>query len=379
MSPEQEAGYLLFCTQRILKYHKYFLFIIIGIQLFNIMYTLMYTKGKLHTTASRVYFTLYMILLLATTAGLLLIRYLKKPSEKLAKQTLRFQRLFAAFLIFWSAIVTIYDQRVSRNINVYLIVILTTAVIVYFTPVQTILMYGSVLILMYFFLPVFQKTSTDNYGSYVNITIMTIMSVFICIYRSILERQRYLDRETIINQNHLLLEHATRDALTRLRNRRFLEENIEDLYRQCAAAETFLTMMMIDIDHFKLYNDTYGHQQGDECLRRVAWRLDQELDSDKEYLIRYGGEEFLYLGIGVDQNAALKKGTLFNQVIRSLVIGFSDQDSRGITVSIGIYTGNPAQGQPWETYLAHADKALYQAKHAGRNQCVMLYPENIEK
>ncbi len=223
MSSEEEEAYTLFCSRRILKYNKYFLFIIIGIQTFNILYTLFYTQGRLHTTASRVYFSFYIALFLMSVAGLFLIAYFKKNSEKLA---LPFQKLFAVFLIFRSACVTIYDQRVSRNISVYLIVSLTTAFIVYFTPLQTLILYFSVLISMYFLLPLFQKNSTDNYGSYVNITIMTFMAAFICIYRNFLECQRYLDQETIMKQNQLLLDYANRDVLTRLRNRRFLEENI---------------------------------------------------------------------------------------------------------------------------------------------------------
>lgn len=369
MSSKEEEAYALFCSRRILKYNKYFLFIIIGIQTFNILYTLFYTQGRLHTTASRVYFSFYIALFLMSVAGLFLIAYFKKNSEKLA---LPFQKLFAVFLIFWSACVTIYDQRVSRNISVYLIVSLTTAFIVYFTPLQTLILYFSALISMYFLLPLFQKNSTDNYGSYVNITIMTFMAAFICIYRNFLECQRYLDQETIMKQNQLLLDYANRDVLTRLRNRRFLEENISDLYQQCIEKNAYLTMMMIDIDYFKRYNDTYGHQQGDECLRRVAWRLEQELDSENEYMIRYGGEEFLYIGIGIDENAAAEKGRLFNQAIRDLIIGFSDQDSRNITVSIGIYTGYPTQKQSWETYISNADKALYQAKNTGRDKFVIL-------
>lgn len=372
MSPEQEKGYALFCSRRILKYNGYFLYMILVIQIYNIGYTLLYTGGRLHTTASRVYFTMYLILLLATVAGIFLIRYIKKNSAAHEIQALLFQKIFAVFLLLWSAGITIYDQRVSQNISVYLIAALTIAVIVYFTPLQTVILYGSLLILMLVMLPVLQREPVDNYGSYVNIIIMTAMAVFICIYRYFLERQRYLDQETIVEQNRLLLDHATRDALTRLRNRRFLEENIEELHRQCVTENSYMTIMMIDIDHFKRYNDSYGHQQGDECLRRVAWRLEQELDQESEYMIRYGGEEFLYIGIGIDKKSALEKGKLFNQVIRDLVIGFSDEDSRRITVSVGIYSGCPAQGLPWESYISHADQALYQAKNTGRDKCVMI-------
>ena len=133
--------------------------------------------------------------------------------------------------------------------------------------------------------------------------------------------------------------------------------------------------MMLDIDSFKSYNDQFGHPQGDECLRRVTWRINKTLDGNNEYLIRYGGEEFLYIGLGIDQQAAECKGQYFNKIIRELVIGPSDQEPMGITISIGSYTldwDNAVEYPNWKDCIDEADKALYMAKSGGRDKCVCL-------
>lgn len=368
MSPEQEEGYTLACAERVLRYNGFFLLAIIGIQIYNLIYTLVYTGGKLHTVPSRVYTMLYTALILVSVIGFVLKNYLKKNLPDRAACTVRLQVLYGFFLMAWGVCVTAYDQRVSNSISVYLTISLTVAVLVYFKPLQAVAVYGFFLIVMYLMLPVFQELPADNYGNNVNMTVMTLMSVFICAYRHALDRKHYLDQQIIVEQNRHLADEAVRDSLTRLRNRRFLDERMDDLYQQCAEARVAMTVMMIDIDHFKNYNDTYGHQQGDECLRRMAWRLEQEMDEEDEYLIRYGGEEFLYVGVGVEAQMAIEKGKQFNKVIRELVIGPSDQDPRSITISIGIYSRFPAEGRQWTDYVAEADKALYTAKNSGRDR-----------
>lgn len=372
MSPEQEEGYIRGCAERIIRYNGFYLWAIIGIQLYNLVYTLIYTGGKLHTVPSRVYTVFYIMLLLVSAAGVVLKRYLKRNLPKRARCTVRMQGAYCFFLMIWGACVTVYDQRVSSNISVYLIIALTVAMVVYFTPLQAMTVYGFFLIVLYLALPLFQQNPNENYGNYVNIAVMTLMSVFVCTYRHASNRKHYLDQQIIVEQNRRLADAAATDSLTRLKNRRFIEEEMDRLYQRCAENGAAMTVMMIDIDRFKSYNDTYGHQQGDECLRRTAWRLERELDEEKEYLIRYGGEEFLYVGIGVDKQEAIEKGNRFNKVIRELVIGPSDQDPRSITISIGICSRFPAEGKPWESYIAEADKALYTAKNTGRDRWVAV-------
>lgn len=375
MSPQQEEGYQLFCAQKILRYSIGMLAMIAVIQLYNLAYVLCYTGWRLHTDASRVYAVLYVLMLLIALGGLGLSFFLKKGLPKSSRGTLRFHLVYAVLMLAWSAGVTLYDQRVSENISVYLITAMTLSVVTCFTPVQATTVYGAFWVVMFFALPIFQPGQVDNYGSYVNLTVMTLMSVFVCCYRYYQERRHYLEQQVIEEQNHRLEELASHDSLTRLRNRRFLEEHIEQIYEDCIRDGSSLTVMMLDIDRFKDYNDTYGHPQGDECLRRVAWRLEQELDPKTEYLIRYGGEEFLYLGVGVSSQQAAERAERFNRGIRELVIGFSDEDLRGVTISLGVYTGFPRQTREWRGDIAKADKALYEAKDTGRDRWVVYREE----
>lgn len=371
MSAEHENAYLSTCAERILHYDGIFLFIIVVIQIYNIIYALLYTQGRLHTTASRVYTVLYLLLLFFTIAGLILQNYLRKSFPQKVKFTVRLQKIYGFILLLWGACITLYDQRVSNNISVYVIISLSVAVLVYFTPLESIAAYIFFLIVLTLFLPFFQEQPRDNYGAYVNISVVTLMSIFISAYRALSDRKHYLSQQIIIEQNQQLSHLANVDSLTGLRNRRFLENEIGPLYQTCAENNWEMTVMMIDIDFFKAYNDRFGHPQGDECLRRMAWRLEQELDASSEYLIRYGGEEFLYIGTALGTQAAIDKAQQFNDVIRKLIIGPSDQDPRGITISIGICTRLPSKApaeQEWLDYIAEADKALYIAKANGRDR-----------
>lgn len=372
MTVEQEKGYVVSCAERILRYDWIFLFIIMAIQIYNIGYTLLYTKGRLHTISSRVYTVLYVVLLAISVCALFLSRRLRKHLPDNAKSVVYFQVGYCVFLLLWGACITVYDQRVSENISVYLIISLSVAVLAYFTPLQAIFTYGVFQCALLLTIPIFKTSSKDSYGEAVNLTVMTLMAIFICIYRYCSDRKHYLNQQIIKEKNSHLNYLANRDFLTGLRNRRFLENEMERLYRQCICEKMPMTVMMMDIDSFKAYNDRFGHIQGDECLRRTAWRLSQELDGESEYLIRYGGEEFLYVGIGVDPQSAIKRGEYFNKIVRELIIGPSNQDPRGVTISVGTYTTAVSEDRRWSEYIEHADKALYQAKNGGKDQCVCL-------
>lgn len=372
MTPEQERGYTQSLAERILRYNGIFLFLIIAIQLYNLVYAYVYTGGTFASFSSRVYAGLYLSLIGLSVAALLIIRRLRRETERHAQRICRMQVAYGVLLMVWAACVTLFDQRVSDNISVYLIVALTVAVVVYFKPLQALAAYGGITLALALLIPVFEGTPSDGYGRNVNIAIMALMAFFICAYRHVSGRRHFLAMQTILEQNRRLNEAAKRDPLTRLRNRRFLDEEMDGLYRSCAEDSQPLTLMMLDIDHFKDYNDTYGHQQGDECLRRTAWRLERELDPEREFLIRYGGEEFLYIGRGVNAEAASEMGERLCLCVRGLVIGPSESDRRSVTISVGVFTEFPrreAEPGAWMAALSQADKALYQAKSGGRNRC----------
>lgn len=374
MSEEQESRYILTVAERILRCDGYLLWVIIGVQAFNLLYALIYTNGKLHSVSSRVYSSLYLFLMLLSVIGLFLHRYLKKNLPAKAMLTVRLQVIYGFLLILWGACTTAYDQRVSDNVTVYLIVAFTVSVLVYMTPGQAAVSFVTVQIFLFLAIPAFQTDSTRLHGVLLNTVVMTLLSFLIAVYRYSNYRKGYLIHQEMLEKNRILNEAANHDSLTGLYNRRFLNGQMDEIYRYCARNQRTMTIMMMDIDSFKNYNDTYGHQQGDECLRRMTWRLLQEMDPKQEYLIRYGGEEFLYVGTNLDHKTAQEKAEEFTKVIRDLIIGPSEKDPRNITISIGLFTEIPsmemAEDKEWINSVARADSALYEAKNSGKDQWI---------
>lgn len=160
--------------------------------------------------------------------------------------------------------------------------------------------------------------------------------------------------------NRRLAEMATEDALTGVSNRRALENGLRREWYRCLDQRRPLSVLMIDVDHFKSYNDAHGHLEGDVQLRGIAQRLAREHDPQRELLARYGGEEFALLLPGVHLAEATRRA----EAIR-LAIAASDA---GMTVSIGVAGAVPeVQAEP-DSLLRRADAALYAAKRAGRNR-----------
>jgi diguanylate cyclase (GGDEF)-like protein len=163
-----------------------------------------------------------------------------------------------------------------------------------------------------------------------------------------------------------LEELATTDALTGLRNRRKFDEAIDVEWRRAHRHKTPLSLLMIDADHFKTYNDTYGHQAGDQVLVGIAICISDSVKRAGDCAARYGGEEFAVLLPGTASADAM----MIAETIRRKVQGWSDEPVIS-TVSIGIASVTPIQDMDWAAFVSTADKALYAAKAAGRNVCVL--------
>jgi len=163
-----------------------------------------------------------------------------------------------------------------------------------------------------------------------------------------------------------LEELATTDALTGLRNRRKFDEEIDREWRRALRNKTPLSLLMIDADHFKAYNDTYGHQAGDQVLVGIAICISDSVKRAGDCAARYGGEEFAVL---LPDTSAADAMTVA-ETIRRKVLGWSAEPAMS-TVSIGIASTSPTPALDWALFVNAADKALYAAKAAGRNCCVM--------
>ena len=171
----------------------------------------------------------------------------------------------------------------------------------------------------------------------------------------IAERTRELEE-----LNRKLAELVTEDALTGVANRRALENGLRREWFRCLDQRRPLSVLMIDVDHFKAYNDAHGHLEGDVQLRGIAQRLSQQHDPQRELLARYGGEEFALLLPGVHLAEAARRA----EAIRAAI---SASDA-GMTVSVGVAGFVPdLQSEP-DSLLRRADAALYAAKRGGRNR-----------
>ena len=163
-----------------------------------------------------------------------------------------------------------------------------------------------------------------------------------------------------------LEELATTDALTGLCNRRKFDAAIDDEWRRALRHRTPLSLLMIDADHFKDFNDTFGHQAGDQVLIGIAICISDTIKRAADCAARYGGEEFAVLLPEMTANDAFAVA----ETIRLKVQGWSDEATPS-TVSIGVANITPAAGLDWQDFVHAADKALYAAKAAGRNCSVL--------
>ena len=163
-----------------------------------------------------------------------------------------------------------------------------------------------------------------------------------------------------------LEEMATTDALTGLRNRRKFDAVIESEWRRAMRHKSPISLLLIDADHFKSYNDTFGHQAGDQVLVGIAICISDSVRRAGDCAARYGGEEFAVLLTGIAATEALNVA----ETIRRKVMEWSEADNPS-TVSVGVASTTPTGGMDWPQLVSAADKALYAAKAAGRNRSVV--------
>lgn len=167
-----------------------------------------------------------------------------------------------------------------------------------------------------------------------------------------------------------LREQSIRDPLTHLFNRRYLEEALNLELARANRSDTPLGLMMIDVDHFKRFNDTFGHDAGDAVLRAVGQVLPSQVRAG-DIVCRYGGEEFTVILPGADLDLTLKRAEEIRQAVVGLTVRHQKQSLAHVTVSIGV-AARPLHGATGEALLATADAALYRAKGSGRNRVEIL-------
>jgi diguanylate cyclase (GGDEF)-like protein len=198
----------------------------------------------------------------------------------------------------------------------------------------------------------------------------TLMSVLSAVRMERLLRANFIE-------NRFLNDIAERDGLTGLYNRRMFDSLTNRLWLQAQRNQESLQIILVDIDHFKAYNDLYGHQAGDKCIRRVATIIARAAKRPFDFCARYGGEEFalvLYSPSGGEPTALAEQ---IRRETMALHIPHAHSDAAGmLTVSIGSATAQPDTQRSLEGLIQRADEALYRAKQLGRNR--VLHVDSAE-
>ncbi|AZC02572.1 GGDEF domain-containing protein [Acinetobacter nosocomialis] len=178
-----------------------------------------------------------------------------------------------------------------------------------------------------------------------------------------------LNRIELMQQAQQLSLLSQQDALTGLANRRYLDETLDNEWRRALRHETPLTIMMVDIDFFKPYNDTLGHLKGDQCLKDIATAISSIAARSGDLVARYGGEEFLLLFPMTNaQQAQIQVERLMNAIKKIAIVHPCSSVSPYVTISVGVATTIPRLNDSISAFVSRADHALYQAKTNGRNQ-----------
>lgn len=171
--------------------------------------------------------------------------------------------------------------------------------------------------------------------------------------------------------NRELTRLSSADGLTGIANRRRFDETLLKEWRRCARDGRPLTLLLMDVDFFKPFNDNYGHQVGDECLKAVARTLAETLHRPSDMVARYGGEEFAAILPDTDQTGARAVAEALREAVQGLAITHRfSAVSRVVTLSVGLACEHPARGDDngFVRLLKSADAALYEAKKNGRNR-----------
>jgi diguanylate cyclase (GGDEF)-like protein len=195
-------------------------------------------------------------------------------------------------------------------------------------------------------------------------------------YAVLRQRVRRLIQQSQLQQqleaaNQELLRLVSMDGLTQVANRRRFDEYLDQEWRRMVREQLPLALILCDIDFFKSYNDTYGHQAGDRCLQQVAQTLQTAIQRPADLVARYGGEEFAFLLPNTEVSGALYIAETACTAVRRMLLPHRGSPFRQVTMSAGVSGAMPSHCSNQEAFIAGADRALYRAKAKGRDRCCL--------
>ena len=376
--------------------------IIIGIELI-LLIILIFNSTKSVSFRYSWYASMYILMIVVTICFWTFLSHLDKRINNdlhLTKALDLATTSYIAFAMVWGAYISLIDQDLYGSIMAFLVNVLIASFLFYLRPKYILIAQLLGTAVLFIGLPYYQPSSNLLIGHYANASIFLIFIWLIARANYTGFVRNFLNKKTIEEKSNQLthinsklvneiqtservqeeLEAAneqlriisTLDALTGIPNRRRLDEVLWERWRVAVDKQLPFSVMMIDIDFFKLYNDSNGHLAGDRCLQAVAGVLNGCRRESLDFVARFGGEEFLFVAVGLSREECLLLGERIRSEVEALRIEHqSSSVASWITVSVGISYLLPDKNNKLDKILEQADKALYKAKSEGRNHMVL--------
>ncbi|PZX04577.1 diguanylate cyclase (GGDEF)-like protein [Psychrobacillus insolitus] len=338
-----------------------------------------------------IYVILYITLLfIATVVLLFALRFEKGDIYDEARYKKYQKGLFLLVFLFllWGSVVTLVDQLGYGHIMAFVVNVMCVSVLLNTSYKLFFWLYTIPTAVLVVGLPFFQASSEVLIGHYVNLSVflffcwlvsrMLYMGYYRNFYNKVLleemneELAFNIDENVQINRrleqaNEQLKQLTLIDELSKIPNRRGLYEYIHK-YLSLADSERCLSIIMIDIDYFKQYNDLYGHVEGDKVIQSVAQQLNASIDRTSSLAVRYGGEEFIVAAFDMKEAEAYQLAERIRLAVEEMKIPHElSPISSYLSISLGLATNYLADEGEIELLIQKADQALYEAKKNGRN------------
>ncbi|MGH4120811.1 GGDEF domain-containing protein [Clostridium sp.] len=360
--------------------------ILIVFEIIMIIVSAIIEKEKIFNTPRIYYIIMYVVMIINCIAYFILFSKIEK-SKIIKRKTIK--RIFyagACFILMWSIGITLLDQISYGQTTVYFTAIIGVALFSSIKPIDTLIINISVNIIFIICLPFFQKNHLVLLGNYINTSIVIIISWLIqtfiykgrvddfnntkIIQEKTSEMEKLYEELKKVNQELELL--AQKDGLTGLYNRLMFDRLLKSQWEQCIKGSSSLTLIMMDIDFFKSFNDTYGHQDGDNCIIKIAKVLLDFSTDSSNFVARYGGEEFSMVINDLSNERAFLIAEQIRKNVEELDIPHKMSSvAKHVTISLGVYTTIPSNNYSIEKFIKSADNALYKAKDENRNRVVV--------
>lgn len=336
-------------------------------------------RGEFFKKPTLYYVSMYIALLLAMIVFFIVFKMLQKNISENLKKIYVGGIFFIVSILIYCAGISLLDQLSSGQIIIYIIATIAVASTPIFEPIALLLIFIVIQVLFMIFLPYFQKSYSMLVANYFNSITLIVISWIIAFMRYKKQIDDFYMQKMLESKNeelnkmniklekvNLKLEKLSQtDALTGIYNRLVFDKTLKLEWERCKRHFIPLSLIMVDIDYFKLFNDNYGHLAGDDCIRKIAEVLSSNARRASDTVARYGGEEFVLILPHTGKEDALRLAEQIREKVEGLGIPHEYSNvSHYVTISLGVASLIPSAGMTTDQFILTADNALYAAKRS---------------